>query len=474
MNPLLEAILTDSSEEVQRLVTKFPISDQENLLGQSALHLAVSHPQHLEILLKSGADVNVRDKYGVTPLMYAGAIGNAQVAIRLLDCGADPYPNALRHRNFLQLAATRGHLTTVKDILSHIHNSSAASKYSSRDLLALGLIVLADMNDINWKRYSQFFQTLLEWGADPNISYVNCHGRACGTLLHKIRDIAVVKSIISHGFTRFNHLDGTGAHALISSSAEPDPGLMELLLSGGSLVNHENCKGHTTLHMVVQHLKNYIEGSGSNQNEDYDTRIHVLDCIKLLLERQADPCLGDKCRCACSRLGCTPSNLIIKEHIMSSSSRKDIWAMEFFSLVEETRGIETAKQCLLDMLRLVKFEELELTHTCQQETFLVQSLNGDNFIDEEDVEEILDEEKEIIETLEQEMLRIEKLAWDDLEQLLLRAVVLRKWDEELELELQSRFTPQVTGVSISKFYNHRGQRIANKHSLAHRQSSFQG
>jgi ankyrin repeat protein len=459
---------------VQRLIAKIPVDDQENLLGQSALHLAVSRPQHLEILLKSGADVDATDKYGITPLMYAGAIGSTEVAIRLLNAGANPYPNALRHRNFLQLAATRGYFTTVRDILTYIHSSPGPSKYASRDLLALGLVVLADISDDNWKRDAHLFQTLLEWGADPNVPYFDCHGRAWGTLLHKIRDTVVVKSTISHGFTQFNYLDSTGAHALMSSSAEPDPRLMELLLNGGSIVNHQNYKGHTTLHMVAQHLKNYIQGFGSNQHEDYDTRIHVLDCIKLLLERQADPCLGDKCRCACSRLGCTPSNLIIKEHIMSSSSRKDIWAMEFFALVEETRGIETAKQCLLDMLRLVKFEELELTHTCQQETFFVQSLDGGNVIDEEDVQEILDEEEEIIETLEQEMLDIERLAWDDLEQLLLRAVVLRKWDEGLELELQSRFIPQITGVNISKFYHDRGERIANEESLAHRQSSVQG
>lgn len=46
MNPLLEAILIESHDEVKRLVSQVPLNDQNNLLGQYELHLAVFGPQH--------------------------------------------------------------------------------------------------------------------------------------------------------------------------------------------------------------------------------------------------------------------------------------------------------------------------------------------------------------------------------------------------------------------------------------------
>jgi ankyrin repeat protein len=451
MNPLLEAILTESSDVVQRLLTKIPLNDQDNLLGQSALHLAVSRPQHLEALLKSGADVDARDKYGITPLMYASAIGNTQVAIRLLESGADPYPTALRYRNFLHIAMSRGHWVIFKDILSHVRHFPETSKYAPRDLLALGMTVLADDDGNNWKRNSPFFQTLLEWGANPNITCYDRRGISRGTLLHQISDLAMVKSIISHGFTQFNYPDSAGSHALLWSSFQPDPDFMELLLEGGSLVNHKNDKGHTTLHMIAQQLKGSVKDScppsGGGDDIVYHSRTRLIDCIRLLLDRKADPCLEDKCQCACSRFGCTPSNLILKEHIMSSGSRKDIWAMEFLSLVKETTSVETAKQCLLDMLRLVKFEELELIHTCHLESYFFHSLKDDNVVDDEDVEEILDEGKEVIETLEHEMLDMEDLSMGDLEQLFLSAICQRKLEEDVEIQRED--VPHALKVNFS-------------------------
>ena len=39
--------------------------------------------------ISHGADVNVREKYGETPLMYASFMGHAKVVEALLDAGAD-------------------------------------------------------------------------------------------------------------------------------------------------------------------------------------------------------------------------------------------------------------------------------------------------------------------------------------------------------------------------------------------------
>jgi ankyrin repeat protein len=110
MNALMEAILIGTGDKVRRLLNKHLLEDQDNLFGQSALHPAVLRPQYLAILLDSGADVNARDRYDATPLMYLMATGNTQVAIRLLDSGADPFlVDHSWQRDFLSFARARKH-----------------------------------------------------------------------------------------------------------------------------------------------------------------------------------------------------------------------------------------------------------------------------------------------------------------------------------------------------------------------------
>jgi ankyrin repeat protein len=61
--------------------------------GASALHLAVAVEQNeiIELLLKNGADINVkaRDQYGGTPLHWAAFLGYRQMAEMLVEAGAD-------------------------------------------------------------------------------------------------------------------------------------------------------------------------------------------------------------------------------------------------------------------------------------------------------------------------------------------------------------------------------------------------
>jgi hypothetical protein len=63
-------------------------------------------------------------------------------------------------------------------------------------------------------------------------------------------------------------------------------------------------------------------------------------------------------------------------------SRADIWVLEFFDIVKELRAIEAAKQCLLEVLRLVTFHDLELTHTCSRESSI---LTGWKVMEEEEM-----------------------------------------------------------------------------------------
>eukprot|EP00042_Codosiga_hollandica_P018317 m.53585 g.53585 ORF g.53585 m.53585 type:complete len:193 (+) comp48607_c0_seq1:157-735(+) len=59
--------------------------------GLSALHCAAlsKNPEFLQLFLTFGVDVNVKDKTGWTPLMYAASKGQLQNLKHLLQAGAD-------------------------------------------------------------------------------------------------------------------------------------------------------------------------------------------------------------------------------------------------------------------------------------------------------------------------------------------------------------------------------------------------
>lgn len=422
MSPLLEAILIESSDEVKKRLKLFPIDDQDNLLCLSPLHLAVSRPQHLEVLLEAGADVNARDRHGITPLMYATATGNSKIAMRLLDAGANfSLVDTLWKRNCLQYARGRRHWDTILDILGYIRQLPGIPKDVLCSWLTFGLLlwaydghrIIADTKDLHC------FQQLLDWGADANV--INrCDGE---TVAHRVENVLELQSLILHGFTKFNHPDNTGAHALISLSTtkfdHPHPGVIEMLLDGGSSVNYRNHEGQTSLHLVVQRLGEFLAGNETERNWYNGRRSQFLECIRVLLNRKADPCIGDCCKCYCSRLGCTPSHLLLKRpHRSYWTTTNGVWAFEYLDLVREASGPETVKTCLLDMLRLLKFQDLELTHTCRQDIWWEKHIEG------EEIEEIHNEEMEIIEILEKEMRAIEKSLGDNFEEQLMNAFSL--------------------------------------------------
>ena len=88
--PLRQAILGHQPiARIQSLaaqVTKFDSPGPH----ESLLNLAVTYPEALQVLLERGADPNVANEFGKTPLMYAAQFNQQQSVQLLLEHGADP------------------------------------------------------------------------------------------------------------------------------------------------------------------------------------------------------------------------------------------------------------------------------------------------------------------------------------------------------------------------------------------------
>lgn len=410
---LQEAILVDSSEAVKRILRVSEVQEDENVLEQSPLHLAVWRPQHLQAVLEAGFDVNAKDWNGRTPLMYAAAAGMNDIAVSLVRAGADIWiqDNLFRKHRWFHYAILSRHWQLVLDVVDLVRQSSRFSADEIHTLLDSTIKLWArDPDGVVGIRNSEHFTNLLKWGADPEVRFSaewSVHKSSSNTLLHCITTCTDFSTLMSSGFTSFNHPNSKGFNALMTQLEAGNPELIQKSIASGCNVDHQDDRGRTALHVCAEIVRSTIL---SINPADGDFRFQILKCTEVLLSNGANPFLGDCCRCACSTSGCTPGNKLLKDFnqkIGKTTHRSypltmHSWVNEWFRLLKSVeKDYEHSRQFFLEMIRLSKFEQAELTHTCCR---FVD--HGDRLwisLDEEDVDEILDEEEELSAALDQEM-----------------------------------------------------------------------
>lgn len=89
--PLLAAITNDAVENASLLLGKGANVNARDRSGRSALwHVSAQRPDLIEFLVHHGANVNLPDNLGTTPLMRASGACNPEAVRALLSAGADP------------------------------------------------------------------------------------------------------------------------------------------------------------------------------------------------------------------------------------------------------------------------------------------------------------------------------------------------------------------------------------------------
>lgn len=84
--------MSDHAQTLRILLTAGADAEIPNIIGMTPLHSAsnmFAQPELARILLRHGVQVNPRDRYGTTPLLYAVVTDLADVADILLEFGAD-------------------------------------------------------------------------------------------------------------------------------------------------------------------------------------------------------------------------------------------------------------------------------------------------------------------------------------------------------------------------------------------------
>lgn len=221
-----------------------------------------NNASEVEKLIKSGADVNVKDGKGNASLHYAAFLGFVDIARKLIDAGAQV--DALGQNSMvpLQFAVAKNHAEVVKLLLEKGANKNQVDAH--------GFTVLASAVI---RGYEQVVRELIAKGADVNVkskdglpvfhmvtraTNVNDQARANGlNALLEFGDVDVNQKIGSNQETALHFVlnCSTVAHPDVYDDAYQS--VVQALIKKGADVNVKNKHGLAGLYLAVK--KNFFK-----------------------------------------------------------------------------------------------------------------------------------------------------------------------------------------------------------------------
>ncbi|MHB9147045.1 MAG: ankyrin repeat domain-containing protein [Candidatus Amoebophilus sp.] len=329
-NTALHLAIRQANIFLNERLKEFDIDIHRNM--SSTQYLAVSTirkayvPAISELLLKDSSAVNVKDKYGCTPLHLAAWIGNEKLINLLLEKGADVNAKKEDGNSPLHTAARWVHTDTeiVKLLLEKGADINAKDRHGETPLC--GAILFSQL---------EIVKLLLEKGADGNAgaplysAALNNREEVAALLLEKCADIEIeskneYKWNLLHWAAWRGHLEvaklliekgadinakndngtipyGNGNSPLHTAVGMEHVEIVKLLIDAGADVNIKNDNDNSPLHTAVEMehveiVKLLLEkGADVNAKNDNDNsslhraaRRGHLEIAKLLIEKGAD------------------------------------------------------------------------------------------------------------------------------------------------------------------------------------------
>ncbi|KAI9655102.1 MAG: hypothetical protein M1821_005585 [Bathelium mastoideum] len=405
--PLMETALLGSEHELDQHLKRPANCLATNFLGQTALHLAILRPKLLRMLIPHYEHMEIRDRSGYTPLVYALAYKQPESVLLLLEatkCCAIR-PTLSDTRTFLRLCVCQDEQALLYLVLKHCKKIHEADKF--QELLNEFMEDYAGYFLHHLRNDDNHLQHLLNFGADPNLTIGRDPGQ---TLLHFVTNISQVKALFEAGFTHdINHADSEGRTVLMRAIGSRNTALIEEYLEMGASLDQRDKQGWSVMHYAAKELKDivgYVCRCEACRVRRLAQCSEMVDIVKLLLHWGADPVTRDYCLCACSHSGCSPSTILLQHGNPYRGpyrgpylpAGQEAWWLEWLKLLSEAKLEFCREKALIDLMRTKRFDDHDLTHVCcrghKDRRLCVQ---------EDDVHEVLDEEKEAINVFEDDM-----------------------------------------------------------------------
>jgi ankyrin repeat protein len=401
----MDSILCGSKPEILNFLEHpRPCNRKKNDFGQTATHVAVLRPDILSMLLQTHdvADIDGADFYGNSPLDYAAAYGYTDSVLQLLKAGADPLKDG--HLKFLHWALFWDRWDVAKEVLAFFRATARFSKTFLKSELHHLMKMVPGHSDNSmsqwwlsayWGRSPEFLERMLSLGVDKHMLFEDGN-----TLLHYSEDSKWIDSLFNAGFQKIDHRNDGGETALMVLI----PGRSDLvkhILTRGCSVNYQNSRGETALQMIFSGGDfHWLSGFGrttDDLNSYYLKSIsNDLAIIASLLHHGADTSIHDKCRCPCAPNGCHPLRRLYRNRGQSIAY---IWIMECLLILIDIQGQAIAQKAIFEIKRLHEFELADMSHVCCNR----ESAFPHKPMDDAEVDEIIDEEKEFVALLEEKM-----------------------------------------------------------------------
>lgn len=227
----------------------FGLLKKENKKNKLCTAIINEEIQTAEKLIKNGANLNILDEYGYSPLSRACQIGNFELFKLMLDYGADISLYSDDRNQLLIIALDENNLEIVEYLIKHGINGDVdqdtrafeiACKKGYKEIAK----ILIDRNYIHYNMLSENLlcetiinddiytaHKLIDKGFD-----INCTTFHGATPLTLSEDIQFAKMLIEHG-ANVNNPKTNVSDALLEASQYGDINMVELLLEYGANVN---------------------------------------------------------------------------------------------------------------------------------------------------------------------------------------------------------------------------------------------
>ncbi|RSL90251.1 hypothetical protein CDV31_015731 [Fusarium ambrosium] len=389
-----------------------PLETNVNLFGQTPLHIATTRPELCRLVLDAGHGIDVTDNNGVTPLMYAAAMGQTEVTKLLISRGANPTLRTPRGDvTFLDYALFGNRRHLALDALLAIQPNVESSVFQV--LVRRVIIQASQLSCFVSPRELSFLTKIVQLSDDVNFTFKdNFRYSRDNNLMHYAFTLELASTLVQCGFNSFNQKNSEGRLAINHLVAFPNAPVIQLCIERGTDVGSVSKQGQTVFFELLSELR------WLNQ-----LTWETIDSIKLCLSAGADPFIADNCVCPCSPDGCHLSSTFLvglDSHCDLSIKPGRVWIFEFLTILEEYRGIEAAEKMLLSLHRRVQCDKphISMAHVCCHRGRGIECSSGIPWnplhLQDEDIKEILDEESEFITALDMDMNRLASFGFSKL------------------------------------------------------------